>query len=140
MKVHAVRLFITVWAAVTAATLTPQAPNASAVQINGCTFWFLTGELTIKHKAVLVSGVADCMPAPEIFHVALTLQYRPRGGGWQVRGAETEKRLPDPRLNVAAWAPCEPGLWKAVANVSGRARGKNFNFSKDTPDTIVTNC
>ncbi|MGY1896218.1 hypothetical protein [Nocardia gipuzkoensis] len=136
MKVHAVRLLVVGLTALSATALAGPADAAPGENWSGCSFHFFK-EPTVQNAAVLVSGFADCRPAPQRFNVSLTLQHRPRGGDWEVRGAESDNQIPDPRLNVAAWAPCVDGLWKAVAHVWVTARDEDFRFTEDTHTTIV---
>jgi hypothetical protein len=135
MKVHVVRLLVTMFAAATSATLTPLASEAAA-DAGGCSFHFWK-EPEKQNDAILVTGFADCRPAPQRFHVSLTLERLKRGDGWEVRGAKSDSQIPDPRLNIGAWAPCEDGAWQAVANVWLRARDEEFKFVKDTHTAII---
>ncbi|WP_454199615.1 hypothetical protein [Nocardia sp. Marseille-Q1738] len=133
---------IAVLALVSAAVEAPSAaaePNGS----RSCSFSFFDGRPQVQarhgNSAVIGGGYAHCVPAPRTFHVSLTLEFKTAGSDWEVRGAAQDGQIPNPRLNLAAWAPCEPGAWRVAATIWTEEYGEPQRFSTRTPATIL-NC
>jgi hypothetical protein len=130
--------------AVVSAGVAVQAPMAAADPegSRSCTFaiherrpWVQTGR---GEPAVIGGGYADCVPAPEWFRVDLTLEFKKAGSDWEVRGAESDEQIPNPRLNIAAWAPCESGAWRVVAKVRLKEYGEPRQFTVKTQAHILS--
>ncbi|KAF0847803.1 hypothetical protein [Nocardia caishijiensis] len=97
---------------------------------------FHDGKPYFQHNAVIGGGYVTCSTRPEVFHISLTVQHRARGGSWQVRGAEASDQTPDPRLNIATYAPCQPGAWRVVATISdNHAIG---SYSDSSTEAIIS--
>ncbi|WP_406272426.1 hypothetical protein OH799_32755 [Nocardia sp. NBC_00881] len=130
--------------ALTSAAVAVEAPSAAA-EPNGsrsCSFAFHNGRPYVQtrqgYSAVIGGGYTDCVPAPQAFRVELTLEFRKSGSDWEVRGAANDKQIPDPRLNIAAWAPCEPGAWRVVARIESTEYGEPYRFTDKTPAHILS--
>jgi hypothetical protein len=124
-----------------AAALLVQAPNVHAERGSSpCQFTFAGPSTPYVHAgAVLVGGYANCYPAPENFHVLLELMYKPSGGNWVRRAAQTDSTLPDPRLNIATYAQCAPGAWQGVATMWVAVDGVTvYSPAAQTPPTIIS--
>ncbi|MBF6334735.1 hypothetical protein IU450_02425 [Nocardia abscessus] len=130
--------------ALVSAGVAVQAPSAAAEpnRSRSCSFAFQDGRPWVQtgrgEPAVIGGGYADCVPAPEQFHVSLTLEFKKSGSDWVVRGAESDSRIPNPRLNIAAWAPCEPGAWRVVATIWLTEYGEPRQFTDKTPPHILS--
>lgn len=125
-------------------------PNADATPAGGhtvtrreaqplCDFHFFTGSPYFEHDAIIAGGYADCTQLPDGFHIDLLLSYRARGGDWSGRKAADSDQLPDPRLNIATWSTCEPGMWMASAKMWETVGGKTIQHSIDS-NTYITGC
>jgi hypothetical protein len=68
----------------------------------------------------------------------LTLQFKKSGSNWEVRGQANDSQIPNPRLNIAAWAPCEPGAWQVVATIRLVEYGEPQQFTAKTPAHILS--
>jgi hypothetical protein len=131
--------------ALVSAGVAVQAPTAAAADPEGsrsCAFaiqerrpWVQTGR---GEPAVIGGGYADCVPAPEWFRVALTLEFKKAGSDWEVRGYDSDEQIPNPRLNIAAWAPCESGAWRVVARVRQKEYGEPRQFTVQTRAHILS--
>ncbi|MGW0052025.1 hypothetical protein [Nocardia nova] len=104
-----------------------------------CDFHFFTGSPYFEHDAIIAGGYADCTQLPDEFHVDLLLSYRARGGDWSGRNAADSNQLPDPRLNIATWSACEPGMWKASAKMWETVGGKTVQHSTES-NSFITGC
>lgn len=128
--------------AMLAIALTIQAPTADAERATSpCDFTFAgPGVPYFESDAVIVGGYANCDPAPETFHVSLELKYKQTGGSWVSRAGATDSKIPNPRLNIATYAPrCEPGAWQGIATMWVTVNGVTVSTPKvQTVPTIIT--
>jgi hypothetical protein len=140
---HTIRTLAAAGIAAFALTSTAvEAPSAAAEpnRSRSCSFSFINGRPHVQTRygesAVIGGGYADCVPGPERFHVTLTLEVR-RYGNWEVRGATNDNQIPNPRLNIATWAPCEHGAWRVAAMITSTEDDEPHWFSVKTPATIL---
>ncbi|MGK8489345.1 hypothetical protein [Nocardia asiatica] len=145
MKIRHIATTALAAVALVSAGVAVQAPTAAAEPNNrsrSCTFAFKEGRPWVQtgrgEPAVIGGGYADCVPAPERFRVDLTLQFKKSGNDWEVRGANDDQQIPNPRLNIAAWAPCEPGAWRVVATIRSMEYGEPREFTTKTPAHILS--
>lgn len=98
---------------------------------------FHTGKPYVQHGAVIGGGYVTCTSTPPKFSISLSIQYKQRGGDWLVRGTEASEQIPNPRLNIAAYAPeCVSGAWRAVASMWEPDAG----WYKDTSTETIISC
>ncbi|WP_280392908.1 hypothetical protein [Nocardia wallacei] len=128
-------------AALIGAIATILTPTPQAHAENLCGFAFTGGQPYVQHGAVLVGGYADCTTPPDEFSISLTLVFSPRRGGGEftTRAAEDSRhKIPNPRLNIATWAQCEPGLWRGIAAIWETSSAGYHTYSVHTPVTIIS--
>ncbi|MFI6364258.1 hypothetical protein ACIBG0_16070 [Nocardia sp. NPDC050630] len=132
--------FLTIGAALAVGLAIQQPVVAAERGTSPCEFTFAgPGVPYFLNNAVLVGGYANCNLAPETFHISLELMYKPFGGNWVRRAAATDSKMPDPRLNIATWAQCEPGAWKGVATMWVAVNGVTVSSpGAQTMPTIIT--
>lgn len=133
-----IALAATVFAAL--ASLAPTAmPAANANIAYPCDFHFFKGQPYVDRGAVIAGGWAECADTPDSFELSLTLEYRPKGGNWEVRDANHAEGIPAPHLNAAvASLDCVPGLWRGRAQLWSTLGGKIYSHPVTTPETIIS--
>ncbi|MFF0490768.1 hypothetical protein ACFYTQ_17250 [Nocardia sp. NPDC004068] len=93
------------------------APNASAANAAPCVFEFHTGRPYMHEPvSVIAGGAVYCPDPPERFIATLSLQYR-LNGRWVLRNSDSSNRIPEPMQNLATWAHCEDGYWRAIVDM-----------------------
>ncbi|MFD8100325.1 hypothetical protein ACFV24_12370 [Nocardia fluminea] len=127
--------------------LTAAAP-AEAVSDSPCEFRFHLGGAYLKDGAVLGGGYVDCKTSgstPVQFKTLLELRHKDKGSGWATRTVAQSEQIPAPVLNIATWAPCEPGGWEIRVTMWDTRRytpegaEKTEKYS-DTSASMITNC
>ena len=110
---------------------------ATADPAGTCVFNFADGRPYPQHGAVIVGGEVDCPVKPDMLHTDLQIMFRVNGR-WAGRNAANSSQPPNPRLNLATYAQCEPGAWIGMADLWEDTAGRSTHMRFTSTTVIIS--
>lgn len=115
-------------------------PTAPDGRVKACDLRFQPTRPVVTGTSVLGQLAVVCDTQPERHNLTMWLDHRARtrGATWNARSDLFSDHIPDKTKTIhQLLAPCEPGVWRVRAHVTGTLAGTPFDFTDKSVERIV---